>query len=196
MTQNLYIEDIYISLKAAIIDAKHGYHDFCFASVNLENGPEARVVILRDFCENSRKIVFNTDIRSSKCMQIGANANSTALFYDREAKMQLKFKGVSTLHHKDSIALDRWSKAPLTCRRTYLKCNSPGSVISEREAVLPNKFLSRTPNIDESQAGFENFAVVILNFYSLEILKLHHKGNECFRALWNNGQETFYRLAP
>jgi 3-hydroxyisobutyrate dehydrogenase len=196
VTKELYIEDIYAGLKAAVVDAKHNWHDFCFANVNSQSSPEARVVILRDFCENSRNIIFHTDVRSAKCSQIAQNPESVALFYDRASKIQLKFKGTSKLHYKDDIAYKRWEKTTLTGRRTYLKHHSPGSVISKDDHILPDQFLSHTPNIDQSEAGFENFAVVVFNFYSLEILKLHHKGNECFKAIWDKGQETFYRLAP
>jgi len=124
------------------------------------------------------------------------NPESIALFYDRDSKIQIKFKGSSKLHYKNDIAMDRWSKTTLTGRRTYLKHHSPGSVIYEEDAILPDKFLSHTPNIVDSEAGFENFAVLVLNFHSMEILKLHHKGNECFKAVWEEEEEIFYRLAP
>ena len=195
MTQDLY-QQLIKEMNLALLDANHAYHNFCFANVNQTKLPEARIVILRDFCQHDKKIVFHTDIRSAKCQQITANPACTGLFYDPVSKMQLKFKALSTLHYKDDIASMRWDLSPLTCRRTYLKNYSPGSIISTDDAILPDKFLSRTPSKEESESGFENFAVVILHFYSLEILKLHHKGNECLRVDWNDGEAMFSRIAP
>lgn len=192
----MLLQDIYTELNLAVRDSKHAYHNFCFASTTQEGTADARVVILRDFCLQNRQIIFHTDIRSSKCEQICQNPLSSALFYAPSSKLQLKFRSKATLHYKDLVTQKRWELTSLQSRRTYLKLHAPGSIISEKDLVLPEKFLSLNPNKEDSENGFENFAVVILNFHTLEILELHHKGNECFRVDWQNEQETFNRIAP
>jgi pyridoxamine 5'-phosphate oxidase len=194
-------------LSCAKVNSNHEFHAFSFASINnaskqneeLDNcssAADVRTVILRDFDEYSRKISFHTDIRSSKCSQIASVAKSVALFYSRDLKLQLKFKTFAYLHYKNSLAASRWKQTSLQARRTYLKTYAPGTILTADAAILPNPYLSKSPTLDESEIGFENFAVIELNFYSVDILKLNHQGNECFRIQWSGDDTTCSIIAP
>jgi hypothetical protein len=199
------IENIWSSidlqLALAISDAKHGFHHFCFSSINQNNEPESRVVILRHFDAKARVILFHTDIRSSKCDQIKKNSKSTALFYSQELKTQLQFKTEAEINYKNDLSLKSWTKATMQARRTYMKIHPPGSIINDNSDILPTDVLSKSPNDEESLAGLNNFAVIKLTFHSLRILNLNCRGNEAFEIIWKNSNSPeeemiFNHIAP
>ncbi len=183
-------------LSSALSDAKHGFHYLCFANTNKAFEPEARVVVLRDFDAKTRSIVFHTDIRSQKCEQIKLNSAGIALFYDSNLKIQLRFKVIAKTHYNDKISLERWHKTPKNFRRIYLKILAPGSIIQSDAPILPDQFRSKSPDLDQSEEGFKNFAVIHLSFHNLEILKLNSYGNECFRIEWQGEEMIFNYIAP
>ncbi|MBL4720680.1 MAG: pyridoxamine 5'-phosphate oxidase family protein [Alphaproteobacteria bacterium] len=79
----------------------------------------ARIVVLRGADPTRREVVFHTDQRSLKFAEIAAAARVTFVFYDAQARVQLRLVAQATAHIDDAIADAAWNAAAPTSRRAY-----------------------------------------------------------------------------
>ncbi|MFO1003586.1 MAG: pyridoxamine 5'-phosphate oxidase family protein [Planctomycetaceae bacterium] len=76
-----------------------------------DHGCEQRTVVLRVVDRDHGALLFHTDVRSSKVEQIRKDNRVSLLFYDHERSVQLKIRGVASIHQTRpvcSITLGSW----------------------------------------------------------------------------------------
>ena len=176
-------------LKKSLKNAKHQYHSFCLSTSNSEN-PSSRTVILRDFNEN--KLLFNSDIRSSKVSDISSNPKISALFYDKDRGVQLRIFGIATVNIDNEFTKKIWSNVSLQSRKCYMGPYVPGSRLEEWGPNLPKKYLKSDPTREDSQSGFSNFCSIEISILSLEVLELHFDGHIRFMVDYNSDKEMYF----
>ena len=176
-------------MKKSLKNAKHEYHSFCFSTINFDT-PSVRTVILRDF--NKKVLLFNSDIRSNKIQDIYSNPKVSALFYDKDRRVQLRFLGTAIVNHENEFAKKVWNNVSLQSRKCYMGPFEPGSKLNEWIPNLPKKYLKSDPEREDSQFGFSNFCSIEISIMSLEVLELHYDGHIRFMVDYNSNKEMYF----
>jgi pyridoxine/pyridoxamine 5'-phosphate oxidase len=150
----------------ALSDRRAPFRTFTFATAE----PDARIVVLRGAVAGEW-VQCHTDARSTKAAALAANPACAALFYDPQARLQLRLRGRAELHRSDAVARQAWEAADLLARRCYVGAAS-GSPIDSPEAWIDPSLASREPAAEESEPGFKNLLVIRLHVESAEALQL------------------------
>tara|TARA_B100001094_G_scaffold219605_1_gene213714 strand:+ start:1124 stop:1726 length:603 start_codon:yes stop_codon:yes gene_type:complete len=183
------LEDIYKREKRylvkAVEDGKSPYHLFTLSTIN-DDSPELRIVVLRKVNINPFKLSFNSDIRSPKAYQLKNNKYCNVLFYDSIRRIQMRFKCLITINHKNNISQEVWNQTALQSRKCYMGPHSPTSILEAWHPNLPIDCIERDPSEEESQSGYKNFMNIELEIIKADILELHYNGHIRFEVLKND----------
>ena len=168
------------------VATKHHKHEMrqLFLSTFGENYPELRTLILRRQNLKEGLLVFHTDQRSKKFVELQKNSKACLMGYNHSKKYQLRFRGEVTLHFQNAVAKNGWNNLSPSSRKTYLTQYSPGEV-----ALAPSSGFD--PNFDNSildnenlELGLQRFVVCDFKVLQIEWLYLHPEGHR--RALFTN----------
>ena len=142
-----------------------------------DNNVDGRIVVLRKSDQSNNLVQFHSDIRSDKIEILKKNPNAAMLFYDKEQKIQVRFKVNCVINHKNEITKTSWGKTQHISRKCYLVSNGPGT-----KSKIPTSGLS--PELDkfdytkeQSEAGYEHFTVIQCRIKSIEWLYLAAEGH-------------------
>lgn len=150
------------------------------------SAPAPRIMVLRNVEGQCATFRFHTDIRSAKATQIDAGAPVAILGYDPDSRVQLIVRGVGRIERSGEAAERAWESSALSSRRCYLAAHPPGTQTAEATSGLPEALLTRSPTAPESEAGRENFGILMVDAVELEWLKLTSCGNQ--RALFQRSE--------
>ena len=136
---------------------------------------------------DKRILRFHTDNRAAKIQVINESNLASVVGYDPDLKVQIKMTGNVDVHIKDKVTEDAWSESTSRSKKCY---SVKGG--SSLEIQNPADYDIKDFEVEE---GYENFAVLIFNFISLEFLYLKSSGHR--RALHNwEGKYTATWLVP
>ena len=183
-------------LKKGVKDRKHGFHCPTFSNISKNKNINSRVVVLRKFDSINLRLNFHTDYRSKKILEIKKNSNSFFVFYDYKEKIQLRIKTISSIHHKDDIALHAWKKTKLPSRKCYLSTKAPSSKTHLAEDSIPNHLIGIDPKKEESEIGYNNFTVVSNKIQNIDWLNLSFSGHRRLRIVINPRNIKYSWLIP
>lgn len=155
---------------------KNAFHNAVVANVN-EYGVNMRTVVLRKAWPTGKQLVFYTDTRSGKWLQLQQQHNISWLFYDDKVRIQIRASGVATLHHKDELADKGWGENHIMNRKNYLSLMGPSAKTTHPTSGLPSELENEDITIEQSEAGRKNFGVVITHIKWMEWLCLGSKGH-------------------
>jgi len=184
MTHAEVLSDIWFSLAEGVKHGTHPFHTPVLANV-FEKDPDVRTVVLRRVDETQRQIMFHTDIRSPKVSMLRTNPRVAWLFYDREAKVQLRLYGVASIHSADGIAATRWKDSTKNSRQCYLTPDAPGSALSVQSAEPSG-----------ANDGYDNFAVISCEVSAIDWLFLRAGGHLRARFDWSSDVWNGKWIAP
>jgi pyridoxamine 5'-phosphate oxidase len=136
-----------------------------------------RVMVLRGVSPESSTVRFHTDYRSGKIEAIGDGAPVSILFYDTQAKVQIRATGTGLIERTGETADSAWARSANTSRRCYLAHTGPGTQVEAPTSGLPEQFEKTMPTLAETEAGRDNFAVLLIELHRLEWLYLAHDGH-------------------
>ena len=108
----------------------------------------------------------------SRRWALKTNTNFSALLYNQEKKVQLRFSGTVQILHKDASTKKRWKGISNSSRRCYLGPYDPSSVIMENHPNIPDAFRFGDPKIEQTEEGFKNFVIVLCELISVTRWKL------------------------
>ena len=174
----LALENALNKLQKAVKKRNDDLHLLNVVTVDEQNRPNTRNVVLRDFSIENLTIRFHTDKRSSKIKDIKLNKDICLIGYDKRAKLQIRIDAEAYSIDDEEILLEIWQKMYPMSRECYRVAKSPGDKI---ESLAEIKF---NEDNDSNLVGFDNFAAVQCNIKSMEILYLSHTGH--IRAKYNN----------
>ncbi len=187
------IQDIYKDeigcLRDGVKNGKNTYITFTLSSIKGEH-PESRTIVLRGIDTEPLKIYFNADYRSSKVQELKANNFCSALFYDQERRVQLRFKCEAFLHYQNDISDKVWENTALQSRKCYMGPYKPSKVLEKWHPNIPLEYLKKDPAKNHSEEGYVNFVHIELMVVELDILELHHDGHIRFKV--TNGTDLYY----
>ena len=144
---------------------------------------DGRIVVLRKSDQQNSLVQFHSDIRSDKIEKLKKNPNAAMLFYDKEEKIQVRFKVECTVNHNNDVTKESWSKTQHISRKCYLVDNGPGTESDIPTSGLKPKLDNFEFTIEQSEEGYKNFTVIQCKVKSIEWLYLAAKGHR--RARFN-----------
>ena len=188
-------KDCWLRLLNGSLRSKDLFHNPVVANI-MGNLPVTRTVVLRKVITAEKKLFLHTDVRSSKWNDLQQNENTSWLFYDSAARLQIRAAGKSTLHQNDAIADAAWQNTSAASRKTYMGAISPSQKSDLPTSGLPERFLKTNPTLEESEAGRKNFAVICTHANWLEWLWLNSGGHKraAFNYLPNNEFEASWLI--
>ncbi|MCC5861518.1 MAG: pyridoxamine 5'-phosphate oxidase family protein [Gammaproteobacteria bacterium] len=172
------------SLARGALSARHGFHVGQLANVASDGAPQVRTVVLRGVSSEARQLICHTDRRAGKCAELTARPRVAWHFYDARHKLQLRLHGDAEVHREGPLWTRRWQASSVGSRRCYLTVEAPGTPQARWDSGFPAALRDRRPEPDESEAGRQNFAVVVSVIDRLELLWLSAHGHRRLRFAW------------
>ena len=172
-------KEIFSLLFQGVKKRKSNFHNLVLSTMGLDNNPNSRVVILRNFSPEELSINIHSDFRADKITEIKKNKKVSLVFYDDNKKIQLRIRGKAKILEftkKSWIKLSNWS------RRCYLAIDKPGSESKFPTAGFPENYKNEAPKTEESELGQKNFSVIHVFIDEIEWLFLASQGHR--RALY------------
>jgi len=189
-----FYNDLDMSLRAAWAllgrgakDRKAPAHTPVLAT-NGAGAPSVRTVVLRGCDREARTLRFHTDRRSAKVPQIEADPAGAVLVYDPKQKIQLRLDCRLSVHIGDQIARDAWAATRDFSRICYQVMQGPGEAVSDPREV---PFSS-----DDSNDGWNHFAVIAALVTRIEWLYLAHQGHRRAEFVWQDSDWQGRWLVP
>ena len=159
-------------LSEAVSNTQTLFHTPVVSTMN-ENKIVSRVMVLREFNFDKKILRFHTDNRAAKIDNLTKNPSSTVIGYDADLKIQIKMQGHAKVHIDDEVAKIAWNESTPRSKKCYsVKGGSSKKIENPGDYDITNF---------EVEDGYQNFAVIIFNFLSLEFLYLKSSGHR--RAL-------------
>ena len=179
------IEDTLISAEKILIravdDAKSLFHTPVVSSIK-NNQITSRVMVLREFDLEGRKMRFHTDYRASKIHHYEEDSSATVIGYDPEIKIQIKLQGNMSIHYDDETTKLAWDNSTPRSKKCYSVKGGSSKEISNPEEYDIKDF--------EVEEGYKNFAVLVFHFNSLEFLYLKSSGHRRAIHKWNDEYDS------
>ena len=182
-------------LERATREREHAFRQPVVVSVDEEGYPAGRVLTLREARNTESKLRFHVDRRSPKFSQWMRQPVAAVVFYDGPAKWQIRIKGLADLHFENEFARRAWDSCHPMSKRTYLTMAAPGEEIDwDETSTYPAGLENRRPTLDESEAGYANFAVLMIEVLEMDSLHLVKDGHRRFHIV--EPTQSVRRLAP
>ena len=180
--KDLIFDEIWTLLARGVVDRSE---DFRLPTVIVNKGEfsDGRIVVLRGAFKEKRVLRFHTDLRSSKISALKNNNNIYFLFYNKKRKIQVRAKGVATIHYQDEVTKEAWKKTQVISRKCYLASQAPGSVSDTPHPGYPKELEGKNPNIEDTEIGFDNFCVIESKINEMEWLYLASQGHRRAKIL-------------
>lgn len=163
-------------LTSAVSNSRTLFHTLVVSSWN---GKKilSRVMVLREFNLDGRKMRFHTDYRAPKIKNFSNNSITTVLGYDPELKIQIKLQGNIKVHYDDEITKLAWTESTSRSKKCYSVKGGSSKVINDPVDYDIKEF--------EVEEGYKNFAVLLFSFNSLEFLYLKSSGHRRAIHVWD-----------
>lgn len=181
---NNTLEYVFSSLKKGVNGNKHDFHLLVLATIDENNEPQNRNVVLRKVDMFNALVRFHTDKRSNKINDIKHNETISLLGYDKVDKLQIRLTAKAKIEESEKVLYDVWSKMRPMSRECYRVKDKPGKIINSREDVIFESEGEKKLN------GFENFSIINCHINTIETLFLHSAGH--IRAKYINKNNKFY----
>jgi pyridoxamine 5'-phosphate oxidase len=155
------------------------------ATLDASGLPSQRVMILRHVNWSARKLRFHSDARSTKTLTLSERNAASVLFYLPEAKIQLRLTGTMAMTTTGEEIDRAWDAATLFARRAYMATSAPGTVVEQPVSGLPAFIEGRQPTDEDVAPARENFALLHIQFDTVEWLYLANSGHRRARWRWD-----------
>ena len=186
-------QDCWNRLVTGAIKSRNPFHTPSVATLS-KGEVSMRTVVLRKALPEERELRFHTDVRSIKWDDLMINPAISALFYDADARVQLRIKGTAELHHENNITAKAWETTTLSSRKCYLTLHSPSSFTDSSISGLSEDIEQEKFTLSESEVGYANFGIVSIRVQSIDWLWLNHSGHR--RAFFDYTDGSFQWMIP
>jgi pyridoxamine 5'-phosphate oxidase len=147
-------------------------------------GPDARVVVLRDVLNEGRELVAFSDRRAPKIAQIHQHPRIALVFYDAEGPIQLRILGEANV--QEGSDRERWAGLSDAQRQNYRSLATPGTPVDS-----PSDGWTTT-----DRSGLEEFAVIRITVETLDWLWLARAGHRRAKFTWKAGSWSGRWVVP
>lgn len=175
---------VWKALADAVGDPGNAFRMSSLASI-AEQGPQVRLVVLREVDVGARTLVCFTDRRSPKCEQISADPRVSWLFHDAGAGVQIRAWGRAVLERESERASASWSATPAAARVNYASTVPPGTAIDAP--------LGARGNLDR---GRDHFTLVSCTVEEMDWLRIGEEGHLRAGMTWDGSLWRSRWVAP
>lgn len=186
---------IWRELERGCAELEHPFRTPVFGTAD-EWAASLRTVVLRGVDPARRLLICHTDLRSQKVRHLRRNPQAQWLFYDPRQKIQLRASGLCTVHRSDDLARKAWEDTPLASRAHYCAMFPPGEMISSPEAAFAPGWKESSPTVEQAEAGWPNFAVIVTTVDSFDWLQLRYEGHRRAGFTWTGERLAANWIAP
>jgi pyridoxine/pyridoxamine 5'-phosphate oxidase len=145
-------------LAAAAGDPQHGWRRLVLAT-RAGDAADARTLVLRELDAEQRTLLFYTDARSAKVLQIAHRPSGTLVAWCAALSWQLRMRARLEVQAEGLAVSSRWARLALTpSAQDYLAPAAPGTPIEASFVPLP--------------AGRTHFALLSAHIESVDWLEL------------------------
>ena len=156
---------VWRELAATARDKAHAWRTPVLATVD-GDAADARVIVLREVAQDEKRLLFYTDERTAKVLQLRSHPCGTVVMWSAALGWQLRCRVRLTLETSGLAATSRWAKIRQTAAaREYLSPVPPGTALAE------------VPHQNSGAVSRAHFAVIEAAIDSLDWLELHPDGN-------------------
>jgi hypothetical protein len=173
-------------------DRRSTLHTVQIATV-APDGPRVRTVVLRGADPAARTVRVHTDTRSEKAAQIVADPRVEICAYDQRAKIQLRLRGLATLHRDGAVAEAAWAATGPGSRVCYRAALGPGTAVAHPSEADPAPD-ARAPA--DADRGRIVFAAVTVAVQRIDWLYLAARGHRRAGFAWTGTAWQGHWLAP
>lgn len=170
------LDDVQRDLATRLIRAARDRKSAMHVPAVVTSDVDARSMVLRAFDPENWTLRFHTDIRAPKVAAIQADPRMAVLFYDKQAKLQIRVRGTGAVLPDAPITDAAWAEGTNFAKRCYLG-EGPGAVADAPTSGLPPEFEGVEPNDAQLEPARENFAVVLVTLAELDWFYLAHTGH-------------------
>ncbi|MCG8330416.1 MAG: pyridoxamine 5'-phosphate oxidase family protein [Chitinophagales bacterium] len=157
----------------------------------VRNKISQRIVVLRQVTIAQRALVFFTDIRSDKWMEMLHAPRVSWLLWDEQKKLQLRMYGKVRLEVATPATRKIWSKLPLDAKKNYAAKFPPGTRIQGPADGLPDVW-----NEEIAEIAYQYFGMGISIIDKVQCLHLHPQGHRHAAFEWKNDRWEGSWLVP
>ena len=189
------LPQIWNALETGCRDLHHPFRTPALGTVSA-TGAELRTVVLRAVEPTPRLLVCHSDFRAGKIRDLQRHPQVQWLFYHPQDKIQICARAIATVHRHDAVAEAAWRKTPLPSRVNYGTRFAPGTKIKNPDDAWPASLRNRELTLEESEAGWPNFAVIVTRVEQFEFLQLDPDGHRRVAFTRNGKRFVSTRLVP
>lgn len=184
ITKEEILERIFLNFEAGVRSRKHPFHLGVFATVD-SNEPQARYVVLRRFWRDVPRLAFHAHAGSPKVSDVEKNPAVSWVFYDPANGVQVRVKGIATVHRSGDLEAEQWDGTTNLGKRCYL--GEPAGIENENPTSgLPFGPMELEIDVDV-EVGRDNFVVISTLIDSIDCLELDMRGHRRSRFEWLDG---------
>jgi len=176
--ENLW-SDISEQLRAGVASSKHAMHLMTVATAKPDGHADARIVVVREFDPEVRRLSFHADIRSPKIAHLSHDPEVVLVLWDAGTKLQLRIAARTTVHSDDDRSLAGWLKTAPPSRLGYAQPHAPGEAIPNDDWVQPAEV-----SLDDAEAR-GRFAWIDCEMTTIDALLLEPTGNRRAVLSWD-----------
>jgi len=170
------LDDVLGDLTSRLVVAATNRKSPMHVPVVVTSDIDARGMVLREFDEAAWTLRFHTDTRAPKVSAIENDPRMAVLFYDKDAKIQIRVRGNGAVLSDAPVADEAWEKGSNFARRCYLG-EGPGTPSDIPTSGLPASFNGVEPSDEQLVPARDNFAILIVELQELDWLYLAHTGH-------------------
>lgn len=160
------------------------------APVVVTGDVDARVMVLRAFDGAAWRLRFHTDARAPKAQVITADPRIAVLFYDKDAKVQIRARGTGEIVRVGDEVDAAWAASTNFARRCYLG-DGPGAASDLPTSGLPPEFEGIEPDDAQLVPARDNFALLRITVTAFDWLYLAHTGHVRAQFLRSEGGQDW-----
>jgi len=170
------LDEIRTDLAAHLERAARDRRSTMHVPVVVTSDVDARIMVLRAFDPDASTLRFHTDTRAPKVAAIEADPRMAVLFYDKEAKIQIRARGRGRIERDTPVTEQAWAEGSNFARRCYLG-EGPGTPSDQPTSGLPSELEGVQPSDEQLVPAWENFGVLLVEIDRLDWLYLAHTGH-------------------
>ncbi|KLI63172.1 pyridoxamine 5'-phosphate oxidase family protein [Aurantiacibacter marinus] len=168
--------DIAADITSRLSDGASNRRSAMHTAVVATTDAELRVMVLRGYDAATMTLRFHTDARSPKCAVVGDGSPVGVLFYDKQAKIQLRCKGTGRIERDTPAAGAAWDESTNFAKRCYLG-EGPGALTFEPSSGLPEWIEGKEPTAQQVAPARVNFAVLLVELAQVDWFYLSNDGH-------------------
>jgi pyridoxamine 5'-phosphate oxidase len=177
-------ERVLARINEAVSESGHPFRYVTLATVDKNNTPRQRTVVLRDFAKD-RMFTIYTDSRSDKVFEIRANNSVSLLFYDEREKLQLSVTGNASVVKAGEEYKWHWENGGSRSPHSYTSVVPPGTEINKPEEA----YLWRLE-------GTPEFCLIKIEALRMEFLQLDGVRHIRSEKIMDDKEDTERWIAP